>query len=388
MKRLILVLLFCISTFHVNAQLKLSVYSEVSIITAGPGDKLFEAFGHTAIRIKDPMLRLDLVYNYGMFDFNAPNFYANFTKGKLLYKLGRYPFKFFFDSYKQDKRWVKQQVLNLNQTQRQEFFEYLEKNAMPENASYFYDPFFNNCATKPRDIVKNILQEKVTFNDSVVGKSQTLRTLMNKEIPWNTWGSFGINLALGNKLDQVIKAKQFMYLPDYVYSIFKRSTILIDGKQKPLVLKERELLKFPEIEQKIQSSSPFLIFLIMSIIGLNLTYRDYKNKKRTKLLDFVFLFITGLIGVLLVFLWLFTDHSNTLNNFNVLWAFAPNIIIAFFVLKSNNPKWLSHYFKLLIILLALIPFLWIFKVQLFPLAIIPLLVFLAFRYLYLVKVIK
>ena len=79
-----IVLLFIISQNIQSQSSKLSVYSEISIITVGPGNVLFEAFGHSAIRVKDPVLRMDAVYNYGLFDFNQPNFYLNFIKGKLI----------------------------------------------------------------------------------------------------------------------------------------------------------------------------------------------------------------------------------------------------------------------------------------------------------------
>ena len=141
MKKNYLLLLFILAfSKSLIAQVNLSAYSEISIVTAGPGAELYEAFGHSAIRIKDPVLQLDLIYNYGLFDFNSPNFYSNFTKGNLIYSLGRYKFEYFLRSYKRDKRWVKQQVLNLTQQEKQSFFLYLENNALPENASYYYDP--------------------------------------------------------------------------------------------------------------------------------------------------------------------------------------------------------------------------------------------------------
>ena len=217
-------LFFGLKTTH-SQNIKLSVYSEVSIITVGPGNELFEAFGHSAIRIKDPVLNLDLVYNYGMFDFNAPNFYLNFVKGDLLYKLGRYPFYIFENSNKRDQRWMKSQLLNLTQDQRQSYFEFLEINASPKNASYYYDPYFNNCATKLIEISNEILVEKITFSDDYIQENETLRSLMLKEIPWNTWGSFGINLLLGNKLDKTATAEEYLYLPDYVFLAFKNGEI-------------------------------------------------------------------------------------------------------------------------------------------------------------------
>jgi hypothetical protein len=384
-KQYLILLFFLLLIKPFQAQVQLSVYAEVSIVTAGPGTELYEAFGHSAIRIKDPVLQLDLIYNYGMFDFNAPNFYSNFTKGKLLYLLARYDFKYFLASYKKDKRWVKQQVLKLDQQQKQAFFEYLENNALPENATYLYDPYFNNCATKLRDITTTILGDKVKFSNNHIDKNQSFRQLMDKEIPWNTWGSFGINLALGSKLDAKANFKQYMYLPDYVYTIFKNSTVFIKNQPQKLVKREDILLDYKELEQEIALFNPFLIFSIISLIGVFFTYGDFKKKKRTKWIDFALLFTTGIIGVLITFLWFFTNHSTTPNNFNFLWAFAPNIIIAFSILKEHPKKWLQTYFKFLMVLLIIIPILWILKIQLFPISIIPLLILLLIRYLFLSK---
>lgn len=384
-KKHVLLLFLFIFTKSFYSQVNLSVYSEVSIITAGPGTELYEAFGHSAIRIKDPVLQLDLIYNYGMFDFNAPNFYSNFTKGKLLYSLGRYKFEYFLRGYKRDKRWVKQQVLNLNQQERQSFFMFLENNALPENATYSYDPYFNNCATKLRDITTTILGDKVILSDKNITKNRSFRQLMDKEIPWNTWGSFGINLALGSKLDQKAVFTQYMYLPDYVYTVFKNSTLFIKNQPEKLIKREDILLDFEEQKQSISFLNPFLIFSIVSLIGLFISFTDFKKKKTSKWLDFILLIITGILGVLIVFLWFFTNHSTTPNNFNFLWAFAPNFVIAFLILKQQQQKWLNYYFKFSLLLLILIPILWFLEVQLFPISVIPLLILLFVRYLLLSK---
>uniref|UniRef100_UPI0030D80C61 lipoprotein N-acyltransferase Lnb domain-containing protein n=1 Tax=uncultured Polaribacter sp. TaxID=174711 RepID=UPI0030D80C61 len=242
-KHLLFLFLFAFSK-PLIAQINLSVYSEVSIITAAPGSELYEAFGHAAIRIHDPLLQIDVIYNYGMFDFNAPNFYSNFVKGKLLYSLARYNFNYFLESYKKDKRWVKQQVLNLTQEQKQLFFMYLENNALPENAAYLYDPYFNNCATKLRDITTTILGDKIGFMDDNLEQNLSFRQLMNKEIHWNTWGNFGINLALGSKLDQKATLEQYMYLPKYVNSIFNHSILYVRNQPENLIKREDLLLDF------------------------------------------------------------------------------------------------------------------------------------------------
>lgn len=384
-KKYAFLLFFLLIFKSLHSQVQLSVYSEISIVTAGPGTELYEAFGHSAIRVKDPMLQLDLIYNYGMFDFNQPNFYSNFVKGKLLYSLGRYPFDYFLASYQQDKRWVKQQVLNLNQDEKQAFFKFLEINALPQNSNYLYDPYFDNCATKLRDITKTILKNKLVFNDEHLPKNQSFRQLMNQEIPWNTWGSFGINVALGSKLDQKASVEGFMYLPKYMYSVFKNSKISSNSNFENLVKREEVLLDFENLTPKTSLFSPFLIFLLFSIIGIFITFKDIQKKKRTKLIDFSIFFFSGIIGLLIVFLWFFTNHSTTPNNFNFLWAFAPNFLIAFLLLKENPPKWISKYIQLLLVFISLIPILWSLKIQEFPIASIPLLLLFAVRFCFLTR---
>lgn len=384
-KKYAFILFFLLLIKPLQAQVQLSEYSEISIVTAGPGTELYEAFGHSAIRIKDPILQLDLIYNYGMFDFKQPNFYTNFTKGNMIYSLAKYDFKYFLASYKRNKRWVKQQVLNLNKQQKQDYFIFLENNALSKNKNYNYDPYFNNCATVLRDITSTILGDKVIFSDKNLPKNQSFRQLMDQETPWNTWGSFGINLVLGSKLDAKPNFKQYMYLPDYVYTIFKNSVVFIKNQPENLVKREDILLDYKELKQEISMVSPFLIFCIISVIGIFFTYSDYKKKKRTKWLDFILLFATGILGVVVVFLWFFTDHATAPNNFNFLWAFAPNLVIAFLMLKQHPKKWLHAYFKFLIFMLGLMPILWILEVQLFPISTIPFLMLLFIRYFYISK---
>ena len=255
----------------------------------------------------------------------------------------------------------------------------MERNVLPKNATYLYDPFFDNCATKIIDNLITVFGNKVSFSSSHLTNKSTLRKLMNIEIHWNTWGSLGINLALGNKLDKTLNANQYNYLPDYVYLTIKNARI--HGNN--LISKERILLDYKEKENAFSFTSPFFIFLLLSLIGLLITYRDYKNNLRSKSLDFIVFFFTGLIGILVIFLWFFTNHSTTPNNFNFLWAFAPNLIVSFFLLKSEIPKWLKKYNYFILILLITIPLVWLTGVQEFSFALIPLLILLVIRYYYL-----
>lgn len=379
----ILFFVFYISLGY-SQNLNLSTYSEISIITSGPGEELYEKFGHTAIRVKDPTLQLDLIYNYGIFDFSAPNFYLKFIKGFMNYKLARYNFYHSLKSANKDNRWVKEQILNLNLTEKNEFFSFLEQNAKPENATYSYDPYFNNCATKPRDIIKQVLGNRLNYSNDSITHKKSLRQLMNIEIDPNTWGNFGINLALGNKLDKIATAEEAMYLPDYVFNVLQKSTIKRDTLV-PLIKKTTILLNFDENKPKTAFINPFLVFSILLILGLFITYKDY-NSKRTRWFDFILFFITGLFGLLIVFLWFFTNHYTAVNNFNFLWAFAPNLLIAFYLIKQNPPKWIAKYILVLLAFIWLaIPIIWLARIQLFSPYLLLILILLSVRYLYLQK---
>jgi hypothetical protein len=376
----VLALFFFLFQTSYAQYVQLSVYSEVSIITVGPGNELFEAFGHSAFRIKDPMLQIDLVYNYGMFDFNAPHFYLNFVKGDLLYQLARYPFPTFVSSNQRDKRWMKAQILNLTQEQKQQYFEFLESNARPVNAAYLYDPYFDNCASKLRDVTKTILGDKIIFDNTYAKEDLSLRELMNKEIPWNTWGSFGINLALGSRLDKLATPNEYMYLPDYIYAAFKGGTVFKENQKEALIRKEETVLIFKEKLPKNSLLNPFTVFSIISFLGIVISYRDVKRQKRTKWIDTSIFLLTGSIGILIIFLWFFTHHSTAPNNYNILWCFPFNLVVGLLLMINEPKKWIKEYLFLLLLFLFLIPVVWFFRIQLFPKVAIPILLLLFVRY--------
>lgn len=380
MRKLLLVLALLMPFYLISQgpqMVKLSVYSEVSILTVGPGDELFTSFGHTAIHVKDPIFKLDIVFNYGMFDFNQPNFYVNFAKGKLLYKLGTTTYPRFIQQNAYEQRWVKEQILNLTQQQRQVIFEFLANNVRPQNASYLYDPFFNNCATKPIDILENNITG-ISLNDNFVDSNKSIRQLMNDELHQNTWGSFGINLALGNKIDKSSSLKDYLYLPDFVYKSLQKGTIKVNGNIQPLVKKEKDILQYDEIEPSLGWLNPFVIFCLLLFLGAIISYKDFRAKKISHWFDISLLAVTGIVGIGIMFLWFFTDHQTTPNNLNVLWCFPLNMAI---LCVYKKKKLLVRYFQFLLLLLIGLSVIWLSKIQEFNMYLIPILLVLGLRYL-------
>ena len=139
--RLLLVISFTFLSLSAQSQ-TLSETAKISLLTCNPGTDLYSVFGHSAIRVKDQEKGIDWVYNYGTFDFNVPNFYMKFARGYLNYKLSVYPMKYFIEEYKRENRSIYEQVLVLNQSEKDEIFSFLEYNRQPENMFYMYDFFF------------------------------------------------------------------------------------------------------------------------------------------------------------------------------------------------------------------------------------------------------
>lgn len=384
-KKFHFIFMFLFSCFQLVAQQKLTSEASVSVVTCGQGNELYSAFGHSAFRVFDPNLKLDKIYNYGTFDFNKPNFYLNFAKGKLTYQLSTTRFGYFLQEYNYENRWVKLQKLDLNETDVQAVFDFLENNAKPENSSYQYDFFYDNCSTKIEEVIKTVLKDKVTFNNNHITSNKSHRDLIadytSKKFKW---GKFGIDLALGSVIDKEATAAEYKFLPDYIYVGFNNATINVDGKDKPLV--GADIIVLTEKKQSVPFSimQPFIVFLVIALFFIFKTYQNYTTDKRSKWVDFSLYFITGLIGVVVLLLWFTTSHTATYKNFNFLWAFAPNLVIAFFMFKTNLPKWLANYNKLLLVLLAIQAILWILKVQVFNFAIIPIMAMLFIRYSYLI----
>ena len=380
MKVKVTLIFILLSIFGFSQTPKLSPNATISMITVAPGESLNDTWGHSAIRIKDNLLGFDVVYNYGTYDFNTPNFYTKFMRGKLLYDLGVNQFHNFYRYYKQQNRSVVEQVLNLNQDQKQAYFNYLQNNARPENKKYLYDFFFDNCATKLRFVNSEILKSKVVYKDELLKKDYTFRDLIYQKLENHPWGEFGIDVALGSVIDRQATPKEYTFLPSYIYENFKTAQIIKKGQTLPLVKKENILFKQKEKKAKSIFFTPFNVFSFLALLVIILSYFDIKNKRQSKKIDFILLFTTGLVGLLVVLLWFATDHSATKNNFNVLWAFLPNLIVSFYVFKEKKQAFLKKYYLFLILLLVIMIVLWILKIQVFNLAMMPILLMLFVRY--------
>ena len=361
----------------------------ISVLTIGPGSSLSDSFGHSAIRVQDKSKNYDLVFNYGVYDFNDPNFYSNFIKGYLNYSLGVSYYKDFKSSYISNNRSIKEQVLLLPDVLNRKIADRLIFNSKPENKNYRYDYFSNNCSTIIKDIIDESLIDYDYENDYIVenkGKN-TYRNLIYENINKNSWGSLGIDICLGSYIDQEIDVKKNTFLPEYLFEYLNSSYYKHpDLSNKIKLVKKNNFINYENKEfQNLNSNnlfySPLFIFIIISSFLLFLSLRDLNNKVIHLILQSTHI-ITSAIGFLLLFLWFFTDHFTSAYNYNLLWANPLNIILIF---KSINKKWKIALLKLLLLSLALIVLHSITNVQVFNISLYPFFIFLAFRYLQLIK---
>ena len=387
MKNKILFSLFLFFVSHVFSQYtQLTPNAEISVLTMGPGSSLNDAFGHSAYRVKDDSL--DIVFNYGVYDFSTPNFYTKFAQGKLNYKIDANNYGAFKNHYVRQNRTIKEQILNLSQLDKQRVFNYLSKNYEPENQFYLYDFFYDNCATKIKDVIVDALDNRVVFNEPTSFENKTFRTLIQDELNWNSWGSFGIDLALGSVIDAQASLEDHMFLPENIHAFFEAATYKNNTNTK--LIKENKIIfnKTESNQPNYFFSSPIFVLGLIGLIIIYLTYLDYKKEKRSKWLDATLFITTGFTGIIILLLWLATDHEATAQNYNLLWAFALNIFVIGQVFKNKPKNWFIKYVVFLLIMLCLLTLHWLIGVQRFAFALIPIITALFIRYIYLIKFYK
>lgn len=209
----------------------LSEQSRISLLTCAPGSELYARYGHTALRVQDTVNQLDVVFNYGIFDFNTDHFYWKFVRGETYYQLGIESADAFFFGYAYNRRPVYEQVLNLTLPQRQSLFEALVVNYEPQNRYYLYNFVFDNCATRPYQLIKQVLGDSIT-STYTGAEGQTYRDFLRRYTRPASWANFGINLLFGRRADRPMHGEQRLFLPEELM-FFMAGARLPDGT--PLV---------------------------------------------------------------------------------------------------------------------------------------------------------
>lgn len=326
---IILVFLFSISSFAQDTATIVptpadTTHLRISLITCGPGtQEVWEVFGHTAIRVVDSAHHLDLVYGYGTFEF-GPGFELLFMRGKLMYYLSVMEFDSFMPEYVIAGRSVEEQVLALDAGQKKAMYDFLNWNAQPSHRYYKYDFFFDNCATRLRDVFPKSFGKTFTFGQAIPADSRlSFRDIMNQYFYRNHWTRLGCNLLLGSRIDKIMSNTDIMFLPDYLRDGVAGASV--EGKK---IATPPQLLLAGANNKDAGTNWPFLVCCIVAIAtiaGLMISRLRLLGKIMSSLL----LFVTGLLGVIILLMWFGTDHQGCGNNFNLLWCLPTNLFLLF-----------------------------------------------------------
>lgn len=339
---------------------------QISLLTCSPGDELYSTFGHTAIRVRDTSI--DIIFNYGTFDFEDPNFLIKFVRGRLPYSLSVEYYTDFKAAYFHEKRGIEEQLLLLDCSEKKSLFEALKLNAQESNRYYKYDFLFDNCTTRAREIIRRNTRAPMAFANILPEKIPTFRNLIHSYLDTGKhyWSKLGIDLLLGSRIDRKVSNEEAMFLPDYLLKGFDSATI----SQKPVVYQTITLLEAPVI-QTSSSIKPEFIFGGLLLLLLAVSFWKHPAAKTfLAIFDRIFFGLTGMLGFLFLFMWLGTDHKDCANNYNLLWALPTNFLALFF-------KWsritIKKYFKWVGIITSLLALGWWLLPQQLNIAIAPVL---------------
>lgn len=297
----------------------------ISLLTCSSGTDIASAYGHSAIRVTDPLSGADIVFNYGSYNFEEPHFVFKFMKGSLDYMLSVAPYDAFIRSYSLENRSVGERVLNLTPEQTAAVYLFLVNNYQGKNRFYRYDYFSDNCATRIRDIIVGpSSQLKATLHSGHVQEYTYRSAIADLCIGESKWLKFGLDILLGARIDRPLTMEEEMFLPCLLEEHLSRAVDMASGNM--LLSDSEEILpRRPVAISRISRvlkvcTSPVAIFTVLCVVYCLLFLFSRPGTKVTVGLSRAVCLILGLAGVLVLFMWAGTDHYWTKDNWNLLWA--------------------------------------------------------------------
>jgi hypothetical protein len=354
---------------------------EISIITCDPGTEIYSLFGHSALRINHIESDEDIVVNWGIFEYYEDQFKFgyDFAKGRLNYYMGIQNTVNFLREYSYYKRGVREQILNLSTNEKKEIIEFVSVNNLPENRNYKYEFFYDNCSTRIKDLLNSIFRSNISWGNHPSENKFTFREIIHQNIAPQPWLMLGIDLVLGQRIDQLVNNENLMFLPTYLEAILDSTKITNVAQSKTLISRKNVLIPTGENKSSTIKSITIYgwIFLMITLILLYL-----KNDRIFNIWSCILLTVLSLLGVVLYFMWFGTDHQATKNNSNILWANPSYLFLVWVIIfKKWNKVSLVYVYLIGFCLLTTILF-WFGMVQEFNPTIKPIIISLALIFYY------
>ena len=356
-RRLFLLCLFSLSFMAVaRAEVR------VSVLTCSPGDEAYSLYGHTALRYVDTERNVDVVFNYGCFDFSTPNFGWRFVLGETDYLVACQDFENFLPEYALRGSAVVEQVIALADNEARALFRALLLNIRPENRVYRYRFLDNNCTTKVRD---RLLEALAPAGDIVYSgwepAAATYRDALALPSMEHPWYMFGINLLLGAGVDGPLTIQAAQFLPlDYMNALDGACVVSSDGVERKVVREKNILLSENRIAGVRSNFTPFNASLLLLLATLVAMLCELRKRKTWWGVDVLLMSLQGLAGALLLFMALFSEHPAVdVNWLIVLLNPLALVLMPVYVYRIRKHKpmtiaWVQVAFVVLFVLTAII----------------------------------
>lgn len=323
----------------------------VSLLTCAPGNNIYELEGHSAVRMQYD--GYDITANWGLFDFNSPNFVYRFVAGETDYCVGACPTSYFLEQYRRQGRRVTEQVLNLTPSQAARLIALIDRNLLPQNRTYRYNYVKDNCATRPLEIVEQAIGDTIRFAAPLgeLGSAPTFRSVMRHYHANYPWYQFGIDLALGEGIDYPIDTRATAFAPDALQKLASDATISNDGNHAKPLVKTTNILVPGNAEGIAYGPTPWYATPITAAMALLLivclvTYADVRRHKTSRWLDTALYGLYGLMGCVIAFLVFISVHEATSPNYLLLWLNPLCLIPAITVWIARWRRLTYYYFTL------------------------------------------
>lgn len=375
MKRILFLFFSFLSVFPAISQNYENI--QVSLLTVEPRpNAVYTIFGHTALRISDQEQNIDIVLNWGMFSFDEPNFIYRFLIGETDYYLGTSPYNYFIYGYSMGNSSVTEQILNIPEEKKKELIRIIEKNLLPENVEYRYNFLFDNCTSRVRDIIEEVVGNSGKFQLVYPEQEKpiTFRELIHEYTAPYPWLEFGIDLLIGNGADSLVCMRNELWLPEKLQKAYDHSFYTDnDGNKQNLVISSKSLLQSkPEKKTSLGIlNSPTIMGFILFFIISGIIFAAYKMKRRFRIpLALLFLFF-GVGGCIVAITGFVSTHPCTWPNWNIAWI-NPLLLIGFAGFFSKRiHKWSAWYHGLNFVLLSMVLLAWYWIPQGMNIACIP-----------------
>lgn len=377
----IVLLIFFFSSLRAE-QVTFSDSTEISLLTCAPGKELYAKFGHTGIRVHDPINQIDIVFNYGIFSFNTDNFYYKFIKGETDYQLGINQTSDFLHEYQFRNSDVWEQKIDLQLHEKQKLLQMLIENYEPRNRVYRYNFVFDNCATRPKDKIVDALDGFVKYTQK--SEPNTFRQLIDGYLSNDLWAKFGIDLIFGMNADKPASLEQSLFLPEVLMERMETAVVLTKTGEfdRKLVQPQKRIVSAvpEEKEELFVLFQPFVLFSVLLVLLAFSQYYELKKHVCFKIIDFLLLIITGVAGVLVFYLTFVSVHPLVNSNLNLLWLNPLNLIASVFYFSKKHRKFILYYLIASIVLILASIFVFATSLQVLNIAVFPLLLILLIRY--------